>query len=289
MSQFRRITLAIAASGTLALLPLVAQALITPVHWSLSGCSDGASSGNPNYGNSCTFTDTNGTGTTVRATAWANRDSNTNTVLDAAVRQFGGGLGVNNRGEGYTNTGPMHTLDNGGSLDLILFEFETSGGSNRSVNLESIAQGFFSADSGYNDTDVSVLAWRGASDPNLNSDLAGKTWRSDTQNLDTDSNNPDTSGWDLIGNYQLNRTSNSLTAINPNDVSSSYWLVGAYSWVFGGNVGSHSGKDGVKLSLLKGSFETPDTPPTGVPEPASLLLLAGVLPFMRRRATRQAA
>ena len=173
------------------------------------------------------------------------------------------GFGVTGNGE---NTGsPQHSMDNNGKLDLILFKFDSS------IALSSIQAGWFSGDS-----DMSVLAYTGVG--NAVSDLTGATQGS---LLST--------GWSLVGNYADSGTSE--RAINSGAISSSYWIVSAYSNSFGNNW--TTGNDYIKFKQIKGTFTCTNSndsgcnPSTGVSEPATLALaglaLLGVVGSRRRR------
>ena len=173
------------------------------------------------------------------------------------------GFGVTGNGE---NTGsPQHSMDNNGKLDLILFKFDSS------IALSSIQAGWFSGDS-----DMSVLAYTGVG--NAVSDLTGATQAS---LLST--------GWSLVGNYYNNGTSE--RSVNGTGISSSYWIVSAFSNF---SNATYSGNDYIKLKKVKGTFTCANSsdpscnPSTGVSEPATLALaglaLLGVAGSRRRLA-----
>lgn len=180
------------------------------------------------------------------------------------------GFGVSTAGE--TTSSPQHSMDNNGNLELMLFQFDSS------IALSSIKAGWFSGDS-----DVSVLAYTGVG--NAVTDLTNATKGS---LLST--------GWSLVGNY-LNIDTNT-TDINAAAISSSYWIVAAYSDSFAGTSG-YEGNDYIKLQKVSGNFTCVNSndpscspPSTGVSEPASLALaglaLLGVVGSRRRKVSSAA-
>lgn len=223
-------------------------------------------------------------GNNVSTTAWANTEpGGTNNELSGANLNLynGSGLGVTHGDDGYIDDSgsPQHSMDNQDRFDVMLFDF---GG--QEINLSQIDVGWR-----YNDGDISVLAWTGGGTPDVDGVLYSET----AENLTS-------SGWELIGNYDVNSYSNGVYSQNINtDVSSSYWLIGAYNPVFGSCEGSdvcsyesgHYDYDFVKLLALKGNLPDEPPPPTDVPEPLSLLLLAGGLAPLawRRRRLDQAS
>jgi hypothetical protein len=222
-------------------------------------------------------------GNNVSVTAWANTEpGGTNNELNqAALNDFSGGLGVTHADTAFENdsTSPQHAMDNDGRFDVMLFDF---GG--QEISLSEIDVGWRS-----NDGDISVLAWTGPGTP----DVDGALYSQGSQDLTS-------SGWTLIGNYDVNTSVGGGVYRQNIDtaVSSSYWLIGAYNPVFGscsaGDTCSYgSGNyDYVKLLALKGNLpDLPPPPSTGVPEPLSVLLLAGgLVPLAwRRRRLQQAA
>ena len=100
------------------------------------------------------------------------------------------------------------------------------------------------------------------------------------------------SGWSLVGNYN-DLTDNVYKSVNGGQVSSSYWIISAFSR-FGAATGGDSTLDYFKLEKIAGEFTCVNSNDPGcnnnnnqTPEPASLALvavaLAGVAGSRRRR------
>lgn len=232
-------------------------------------------------------------GNNVSVTSWANTDPGTtnNVLAPAALNQYGGGLGVTNADTAIEgdSTSPEHAMDNQDRFDVMLLDF---GG--QEINLSEIQVGFRT------DGDISVLAWTGSGIPDSDGDgtpdVDGAEYHAAPGGDSLLSN-----GWELIGNYDVNTSLGGSVYSQDvdTDVSSSYWLIGAYNPVFdsygcsAGDICSYGSTkyDHVKLLALKGFL--PDLPPpsTSVPEPLSVLLLAGgLVPLAwRRRRLQQAA
>lgn len=210
------------------------------------------------------------TGPTVQASAWANTVGSTNTSIESAyLGLYSGGLGVTNRdgatgADDYEGVSPEHAVDNEDRYDSVLFTFDSA------IDLSHVTLGYMSGDS-----DVTVLAYTGSGTPAL----TGKSYASLTASY----------GWSLIGHY-LNLGTNAPHAINAGNITSSYWLIGAYNPLVGGNQSFSSYNDSVKLLALKG--DTPPLPPPqqGVPEPGTLLLagagLIGLLQAQRGKRSK---
>lgn len=199
----------------------------------------------------------------LSATASAISAANATTAtVTATTAYYSGGLGVTSPGE--TTTSPQHAIDNSGAIESVLFSFSDgiSGSSTtEKVNLSSVSFGYARGDS-----DFSVYAYTsaGAGSP------LGLTYTNLTSN-----------GWTLIGHY--NGGSAGATYSIANSVYSSYWLVGAYNGV-GGSL--DKGDDYFKLATLVGTACPPSgtppgcsgiTPPSGVPEPGTFLLMSAGL------------
>ncbi len=227
---------------------------------------------------------------TVTATGWANTEpgSSNNTLAQGSVPEFGSsGIGVINGAAAYEGEGSSsgeHGVDNVDRFDLVLFEFEDS------VSVTEVGIGWFSEDA-----DISLLAWVGG-DPGDTPDIAGVDYSASSEGL-TDN------GWELIGNFDVDTTdpdpdqgNGSLDFVQAvdTDVSSSWWIVAAYNPVFAaGPNEAHAccnethPVDKMKILSLAGTIDTPTPPDSGVPAPASLLLvLGGMAPMLRRRHAR---
>ncbi|MCK9606525.1 MAG: PEP-CTERM sorting domain-containing protein [Methylomonas sp.] len=261
--------------------PLTAHATAN-YNWSFtsSSCDNNNCSGvsSSSYGNSQTFDSTANTDISevnVRAFSSTKDIDSTETreqFETAKLQLWSGGLGATSR-EDYGSS-PDHAFDNGGGrydsyeapggdVDAALFAF------NQSTTLNSISIGW---DNGA--ADISVLAYTGANGSMTNpEDITNKSFL-DLLN----------SGWEFIGNYlNLDSPSNPTVAINTGNVSSSYWLVSAYTSCASGTCDAsdpYYGNDYFKISGLGGSTGGSTGGGGGggnngsVPEPSSLLLLA---------------
>jgi PEP-CTERM motif-containing protein len=223
----------------------------------------------------------------VRAFSTTSDTSNSNQdkFETAKLQLWSGGLGATGREDNGNN--PTHAFDNNGSstggsyiedptgdVDAALFAF------NQSTTLTSLSIGW----DGGNDADISVMAYTGANgsmtDPE---DITNKSF---LDLLD--------SGWEFIGHYlALNDPSNSTATINDGTntggtaVSSSYWLVSAYTSCADGNCNDYNssfGNDYFKISGLGGSTGGTTGNSSSVPEPSMLLLLSiGLLGWRMNR------
>jgi len=191
----------------------------------------------------------------AEVTAWGNNGSG-NTYTARSLHEYSGGLG-SGASEGEGN--PGHAFDNNGVHEFALIEFDMS------VALEGINLGWT-----YSDEDVSILAYTDTTF-DVNSDLAGNTQSQLSSN-----------GWSSVANFDAGGTGWAFFNTGANQVSSQYWLVGAYSSVFGNLSSNHGGGyDYFKLDGLKGTY----TPRNDVSAPGTtaLMLLGLGLAAIRRK------
>lgn len=186
----------------------------------------------------------------------------------------GGGLGVVNRSEDINKTGP-HSADNYSGIDALVLSFTNQ------VSLTGFTIGWNGTDNpttdcitsswwgctssvSYNDSDMSVYAWSGASGSAPTSFAPSAAG----------------SGWTLIGNYYNVGASNGVgssadkqggSASFTTATSSSYWMISALG-TGTGTCGTHNDSCIDAFKLLSVAGTVPSTPP-GVPEPGSLALL----------------
>ena len=179
----------------------------------------------------------------LTVTGWSNSSSGSkNIAQDKIGRWSGSGIGVEN-----ANT-PQHAIDNSnGDYDAVLFSFS------KIVDVSGLAIGWAQTDA-----DVSVLAYTGATPFSGSLAGLGNNWATLLSN-----------GWSVVGNY--NRNGSGSFAVNPADIQSQYWLVGAYNAAFGAPTQSNKlsqNNDYFKLKSVTFEAKT-----VKVPEANSLILL----------------
>ncbi len=232
-----------------------------------------------------------GTTITSSASGWHAANS-TSQMATAGVTDLNtgatGATGIAVKTDGDNDNNGTSGIDNKHGYDLVIFAF------NEAVTLTGITFGSVNGDAdfqlfAYND------AWQGAgtvdADPLNNQFEYNST--DNTTTPDDASRGLTYVGWDLLGSYgSASTTTPSVTSVKAQTIGTGvvrgakFWAVGAYSaTVLGGTtVGSPiAGNDAFKLQKLSGNLYV-TTPPPGVPEPATLSLLAlGALGAMRLR------
>lgn len=276
---------------TLSVAPFSAQAIVWNTKTS-ANCTSGCTS--TTLGNSQTFSGSETGSPSVAVSAFSTNPVSTNanqTFQTATLALYNGnGLGATAQsGDGTLGDVPHHAFDNdgsattgpdlpdGGAVDAALFSFD------QTVTLTSISIGWSQYDS-----DLSILAYSPTNSQAQNApSIVGKTF---SELL--------SSGWQLVGNYaNLGSTSSTVsytgsTAISTS-ISSSYWLVSAYTSCANANSGNNYtctagpaanggtldfGNDYFKIAGLGGNLSTSggggSANNNGVPEPTSLLLIS---------------
>lgn len=267
MTLLKTLKTAVGISIAVLLCSTSAQAAVTWTTWNFNGGY--SSSGNNGYGSMYRGPIGNG----VTATAWGNTSGNLLANSEYRPRKlcrYGGGSTL---GAGCNvESSPQHAIDNRGVHEFVLLEFQMP------TTLKQLRIGWPS--SSY-DTDMTVMAFTGSN--------AFPTFtRNHLYNRNSDTNDTTggtrgltNAGWTLISNPEDIRPSDGLTSIgNDGNVSSSYWLVGAYNRFISGNSLIHDGYDYFKLKAVKG-FKGEDK---RVPLPTTAALLGlGLLALGRRK------
>lgn len=228
----------------------------------------------------------NSSSDTLTVTGYSNTGSGGTLAAKSLIWYTGDGYGI----KSTTSEGtPEHAVDNNGFQEALFLNF----GANNSTQLNKVTIGW----NGGLDSDITVLAWKPAQymDPSVSAasitapTLVGATYQSLIG-----------AGWSLVGNYSnlAEDTAKSVNVGSP--VSSSYWLVMTYNSLIGAapNTSSDPGAKTYSSDITKdyGKFLSVSyspgtkTPPHGVPEPSSALLLgAALFGFVGWRSRKQAA
>ncbi|WGS87562.1 exosortase-dependent surface protein XDP1 [Methylomonas sp. UP202] len=249
----------------------------------LNGCTANYPTYSPTSGNSQAFSSSAAGAPNLTVSAFSTSSTSAtpaSTFAAATLALYSGyGLGATAASnDGTLGSQPDHAFDNDGSastttdyapdgnVDAALLYFGPNG-----VDIDSLSVGYI-----YGDADISVLAYTGSLVGGALPAAAAIANHTFAQLL--------SAGWSFIGNYNMGST-NTAKAINSDNVSSSYWLISAYTTSAGTGKGDSTsllsfGNDYFKLSAVSGIVSTT----TGsVPEPASALLIAlGLLGFRAR-------
>jgi hypothetical protein len=253
----KSLTIGLALGGALALGAPALAADFTWIMESGTNCSSGAIGGAApcNWGNTRTYNSSPGGGPGVTASAWSftgdTGGGTNNTLQNAYLAVYGGGLGITNRdrgsnpgqdaneGHGFT---PEHAIDSNQRYELVKLEF----GGLSPIALKQVQVNYVS-----NDSDISVFYYPTAL--GAPSSLDGKDLVGD--------------GWTLLGHFDGDDTANNVYNFNAGGAAASrFWLISTYLPGFGGSL--DGGDDKFKLYKAGGSTSNGGK----VPEPATALL-----------------
>lgn len=198
-------------------------------------------------------------GTKITVTGWSDTNGRNDDVIQAAssIDRYGNGWGITNQ-DGESGS-PEHSADNRThsssdrwtDYDFFMLAFDkdvTLAGANFSWIWGNTSS-----------TQVSVVALDNTAVAGNGGDIDGLTWNSVNSSYALGS-----------GYSQMQNDSGYYINANVNE-SSSYWLVGAFNSVFGGN-GSMKGDDGFKLAGI--NFSAPSKPDTKISEPSTIAVLS---------------
>lgn len=224
------------------------------------GACTQASSNSGNFGNTyvCSKQEAPGNADELDVKAYA-AASGANFAA-ANVGDYGSsGFGVRSVQEGLGASDPQHSMDNDGTQDLLLFKFDSS------IALQQFQLGWYSTDS-----DISVLAYTGSGNA-----ISALTSSKEDTLLN--------SGWTLVGNFSDNMTNVITFNTGTSAISSSYWIVSAFSKFGQADPNWTDANDYTKLKMVAGNFTCVNsndpgcTPPPSVPEPMSLALVGAAI------------
>lgn len=192
-------------------------------------------------------------------------------------------------GTGKENS-PNHAFDNNSGYDLVIFQFA------KPVTLSQIKMGWLGSDS-----DFSLFVWTPGTPNAAPPGSDGFSIATMQQQASTAAQD----GWTLIGSFDYDAYATTSTALdlealtdgapvptanasmrkNVVDYASSYWAIGAvvngiaqYGAQYGSIAESTSTNptyaDAFKIAQLAGCYDNPPPPPSRVPEPMSMALVA---------------